>query len=235
MSDRMPRPHHSAHRPRRPAHRLGFAAGIALSAASTLVLPACTAPDEPAAGTAFVTPAPPRGSSSPDGGGSSPPPQDQDATAADVAFIEAMVVHHGQAVELADLAAARAADAELADLASRMRVTQAAEAASMRSWLERRRTRDSADADHDHGVTMRGEISRSTLDRAAELDGPAFDELFLAAMVPHHLGAVEMAEARLAEAGDPAVARWARAIATAQAIEIDRMREIEARLAGAGR
>lgn len=229
MSDRMPRP-------RRSAHRIGLTAVIALTAGSALALSACTtAADEPVTGTAFVTPAPPGGSSSVDGGGASPAPQGQDATAADVAFIEAMVVHHEQAVELAGLATARAADAELADLASRMRVTQAAEAASMRSWLERRRTRDAASADHDHGVTMRGEISRSTLDRAAELDGPAFDELFLAAMVPHHAGAVEMAEARLAEAGDPAVARWARAIATAQALEIDRMLELEARLAGAGR
>ena len=38
------------------------------------------------------------------------------------------------------------------------------------------------------------------------------------------------AEARLAESGDSAVSRWARAIATAQALEIDRLLEIEARL-----
>lgn len=218
-------------RRRRSADGAAFATLAGLAVLTTLSVSACTtASDEPDARTAFVTPAPPGGSSSPDGDSS--PATDQDATAADLAFMEAMVVHHEQAVELAGLAATRAADPELADLADRMRVTQAAEAESMRSWLERRRTRDGSSADHDHDVTMRGEISRSTLDRAAELDGPAFDELFLAAMLPHHRGAVEMAEARLAEAGDPAVARWARAIATAQSIEIDRMLEVEARLAG---
>jgi uncharacterized protein (DUF305 family) len=143
-----------------------------------------------------------------------------------------MVVHHEQAVELAELAAGRAADEELADLASRMRAGQAAEANAMRSWLGKRQGGDSGATDHCHDAGMRGEISRSTLDRAAEVDGPAFDALFLAAMLPHHRGAVEMAEARLAEVGDPGVTRWARAIATAQSLEIDRMLEIEARLAG---
>ena len=52
-------------------------------------------------------------------------------------------------------------------------------------------------------------------------------------MIPHHQGALEMAEARMAASGDPAVARWARAIATAQALEIDRLAEIEARLPAA--
>lgn len=193
-------------------------------------LSACTAaPAVPSEGTRFVTPAPPDGSSATPGDGS--PMPEQEATAADVAFIEAMIVHHEQAVELAGLAAGRAGDAELAELAARMRVTQAAEATAMRGWLDRRRTRDQESSEHDHAAAMRGEISRSTLDRAAQLEGAAFDELFLAAMVPHHRGAVEMSEARLAQPGDPAVARWARAIATAQSIEIDRMLEIEARLA----
>lgn len=223
-------------RSRRPTPwSIGFGSAFgsaALAVSATLTLSACTAgPDEPAAGTEFVTPAPPGGSALPGDGDTAT--SDEEASAADVAFLAAMVVHHEQAVELAELAATRAADPELADFASRMRLTQAAEAAAMRAWLEKRRDDDTA-ADHGHDATMRGEISRSTLERAADLDGPAFDTLFLAAMVPHHRGAVEMAEARLAEAGDPAVARWARAIATAQSLEIERMLEIEARLAGAG-
>lgn len=199
---------------------------------AALALSGCTAsPEEGATPPAFVTPAPPGGASATTG--EETPSASEGATEADVAFLTAMVVHHEQAVELAELAASRASDPELADLASRMRVTQAAEAAGMRSWLDKRRSDDGSITDHGHDVAMRGEISRSTLDRAAELDGSAFDALFLAAMVPHHRGAVEMAEARLAEAGDPAVARWARAIATAQSLEIDRMLEIEARLADA--
>src|SRR5215207_9423163 len=127
-------------------------------------------------------------------------------TPEDLAFIEAMIAHHEQAVELAELAPGRAADAELAELASRMRVVQAAEADAMRSWLDRRSSRDLPADDHGHAEAMRGEISPSTIHRAAGLEGAAFDELFIAAMMSHHRGAVEMAETRLAEAGDPAVA-----------------------------
>ena len=189
----------------------------------------CTADTGTAAPTpAFVTPAPPAGAES--DGAATGATVDQDATAADVAFVAAMIVHHEQAVELAELAPGRVADAELADLAERIALVQADEAEQMRTWLERRSTRDAAAEEHDHAEDMAGAISRSTLDRAGELHGAAFDRLFIEAMVPHHRGAIEMAEARLDERGDSAVTRWARAIATAQALEIDRLLEIEARL-----
>ena len=193
----------------------------------------CTGPSPDDSGTAFVTPAPPGGTRA--GrvralGARTTHAGDGEATAADVAFIAAMVEHHEQAVELAELAPGRVADPELAELAGLIAVTQAAEAESMRGWLERRSSRDDAAAGHDHAESMAGEISRSTIDRAAGLDGAAFDRLFVSAMIPHHRGALEMSEERLAASGDPAVARWARAIATSQALEIDRMLEIEARL-----
>ncbi len=210
-------------------------AGVALVA----VLAACTLSgcttgevDQPTA--SFVTPSPPGdstaaasdGAAASDSAGAEP-----GATAADVEFIAAMIEHHLQAVELAELAPGRVSDPELAEFADRIAVVQAAEADAMRAWLDKRRSRDRANGAHDHGV-MAGEISRSTFDRAATLSGPAFDELFIAAMVPHHRGALEMAEERLAEHGDSTVARWARAIATSQSLEIDRLLEIEARLRG---
>ena len=208
--------------------------GVAIALLVAVGASGCTASGSGDSGTAFVTPAPP-GGSLPAGAGSSSDGGDEEgddgeATEADVAFVAAMVVHHGQAVELAELAPGRAADPELAELAARIAVTQAAEAESMRGWLDRRSSRDAASDDHDHAEGMAGEISRSTIDRAAGLSGAAFDRLFVAAMIPHHQGALEMAEARMAASGDPAVARWARAIATAQALEIDRLAEIEARL-----
>jgi len=224
MSERMPRA--------RPGARRSRFTVVAVS--TVLVLTACTAaPDDGTTSPAFVTPAPPGGSSSSAGSGTSA--ASDDATIADVEFLTAMVVHHEQAVELARLADGRAADEELAHLAIGMQAAQAAEADAMRSWLGKRPGGGAGATDHGHDGGMRGEISRSMLDRAAEVDGPAFDALFLAAMVAHHRGAVEMAEARLGEAGDPGVARWARAIATAQSLEIDRMLEIEARLGGVSR
>lgn len=220
MSERMPR------------HGPTLGAALAGVLATVLSVSGCTAqaPDGDGAATGFVTPAPPGGATPTDGDRDDDVTSESETTAADLAFIDAMIAHHEQAVELTALAPGRVADPELADLAGRMHAAQAAEAETMRSWLDRRRTRDLPGDEHGHAETMRGEISRSTLDRAAELEGAAFDELFVDTMVAHHRGAVEMAEARLAEQGDPAVARWARAIATAQALEVDRLLEIEARL-----
>jgi uncharacterized protein (DUF305 family) len=208
---------------------VGSAVGLPLAVLLAVGTAGCTANPSTAASTAFVTPTPPVDAES---AGHAPAGArtDESATAADVAFVAAMVAHHEQAVELASLAPGRVADAELAELASRMAVVQAAEADAMRSWLDRRRSRDVSGAEHDQATAMPGEISRSTMDRAAELEGAAFDRLFVQAMIPHHRGAIEMAEARLSEAGEPAVTRWARAIAASQALEIDRLREIGKRL-----
>lgn len=215
----------------RGARRRSAAGGLALvvSVAVAAGVAGCTVDAPAGTSVPFVTPAPPGGSES---GGATPDdrPADEEATAADVAFVAAMLVHHEQAVELAGLAPGRVGDPELAELAERISLVQAAEAEQLRTWLERRSRRDGSADPHDHAEAMAGEISRSTIDRAAELEGTAFDRLFIAAMVPHHRGAVAMAEARLAEAGDPAVARWAGAIATGQSLEIDRLLEIEAGL-----
>lgn len=217
---------------RMPRRGLAFGAALAGVLAAGLTVSGCTAeaPDGTGTATGFVTPDPPGGGTRTDDERGDDVASESETTAADLAFIDAMIAHHDQAVELTALAHGRAADSELADLAGRMHAVQAAEAEAMRSWVERRRTRDLPGDEHDHDETMRGEISRSILDRAAELEGAAFDQLFVETMVAHHRGAIEMAEARLAEQGDSAVARWARAIATAQALEVDRLLEIEARL-----
>lgn len=215
--------------PRTRSLRRAAALVLALAVAAGGAACTTTAVD---ADPAFITPAPPDGSSAGSDTHAEAPPASggSEATVADAEYVRSMVAHHAQAVELAGLAPGRVADPELAAIAERIALVQADEASRFRTWLERRSSRDHADDTHGHAAGMPGEISRSTLDRAADLEGEAFDRLFVATMVPHHRGAIEMSEARLVEAGDPAIARWARSIATAQSLEIDRLLEIEARL-----
>ncbi len=225
MSGRPAAPGDSRTEPLRRAAALALALAVAAGGAACTTTAVDPTP-------ALITPAPPDGSSAGSDTRAETPPASSgsETTIADARYVRSMVAHHEQAVELAGLAPGRVADPELAAIAERIALVQADEAARLRTWLERRSSRDRADDAHDHAAGMPGEISRSTLDRAAELEGEAFDRLFVATMVPHHRGAIEMSEARLAEAGDPAIARWARAIATAQSLEIDRLLEIEARL-----
>src|SRR3546814_4933688 len=55
---------------------------------------------------------------------------------ADVRFAQGMTHHHSQAVEMAELASARAESAEVKDLAERIAAAQAREVEQMAAWLE---------------------------------------------------------------------------------------------------
>lgn len=149
-------------------------------------------------------------------------------TRADADWMAGMAAHHDQAVALAELAAGRAGDAEVLASADRIAASQAAEAAALRAWSDEHGFERHEVGHGDEG--MPGEISATTFSRAATASGTAFDRIFLDAMISHHEGAVQMSEARLAVSGEPAVTRWARAVAAGQAIEIDRLRELRARL-----
>ncbi len=55
--------------------------------------------------------------------------------AADVTFAQSMVPHHEQAVEMADLAIAKASDPKVKDLATRIKQAQGPEITTMKGWL----------------------------------------------------------------------------------------------------
>lgn len=144
-------------------------------------------------------------------------------------FLRHMIAHHAQAVELAGLAPGRATDAELLDLAERIALAQAAEIDAMTARLEGRRLPD-GEAHDDHDAAMPGLIPEGELALARAETGRDFERRFVRLMIAHHEGAIEMIDARLAEAGDPSIARLAGSMADAQRLEIDRLAEIGARL-----
>jgi uncharacterized protein (DUF305 family) len=161
------------------------------------------------------------------GEASTQPIATEEVTEADAAWIAGMAEHHDQAVALAELAEGRADDADVAASAERIAVGQAAEAAALRAWLDRR---ELGDAEHDESTEMPGAISATTFARAERSTGAPFDRLFIDTMIRHHEGAVAMSEARLETSGDSAVTRWARIVATGQTIELDRLTDLADRL-----
>src|SRR5262245_52488191 len=58
---------------------------------------------------------------------------------ADVAFVQDMIVHHSQAVQMAKLAPQRAADGRVKILADRIAVAQPIEVAVLKEWLTSRK------------------------------------------------------------------------------------------------
>ena len=156
---------------------------------------------------------------------------------ADVRFMQHMLVHHAQAVEMVELLKARGASETVRRLGERIAQSQAAEMAQMEEWLAGRGlpvTAADAHAGHHPAADrntplMPGMLSPAQMTALAAASGPAFDRLFLEGMIQHHQGALDMVEALLNDqdgAEDPMLSDFATSITADQSAEILRMQSI---------
>ncbi|ODS99131.1 MAG: DUF305 domain-containing protein [Erythrobacter sp. SCN 62-14] len=155
---------------------------------------------------------------------------------ADVTFMQGMIMHHQQAVDMAVLAKDRTNRAELVSIAGRIESSQADEIAFMRGWLAERgepfeMPGMKGHAHHAHH-SMAGMASPQQMKALAAAKGVEFDRQFLTLMIAHHEGALIMVKDLLKEPGsaaDPVLFQFISDIETEQKGEIDRM---DALLAG---
>lgn len=168
-------------------------------------------------------------------------------TAADVRFMQHMIVHHGQAVEMNALIGARTGTYAIVTLGERISQTQATEIRFMERWLDERgqplsdpalHTGHAMHAGHSgHSSAMAaadaplmpGMLSPARMNALAASEGDTFDRLFLEGMIEHHRGALDMVAALLAEAGngeDPQLSEFLTHITADQAAEILRMQTL---------
>ncbi len=147
----------------------------------------------------------------------------------DTQFLQDMIPHHHQAIQMADLVAARTNRQELVDVAGRIDVSQADEIEFMQQWLRKRGERVPDPSEHEAmqtSHTMAGMASPEQMAELAESEGTAFDQLFLELMVTHHEGAVKMVEELLEQPGsafDPVLFEFTTDITNDQTSEIERM------------
>jgi uncharacterized protein (DUF305 family) len=106
----------------------------------------------------------------------------------DVMFLQMMIPHHQQAIDISDLALTKGEDAELLALAKNIRDEQAAEIVKMKAWLE-----EANASSHSDSHSMDGMLSDSELAALKKASGKSFDVLWLKAMTGHHTGAIDMA------------------------------------------
>ncbi len=167
-------------------------------------------------------------SSGGDGGQSASDEQFNDA---DVEFVQGMIPHHEQAVEMARMASDRAESAAVQDLAERIEAAQGPEIETMEGWLE-----DWGQSASDemsgmgHGGSG-GMMSDGDMDELEGMSGASFDEMFLTMMIEHHEGAIEMADREVADGQNEEAVALAGAIIETQEAEIE---EMDGLLVGAG-
>jgi uncharacterized protein (DUF305 family) len=159
------------------------------------------------------------------------------ATEADVTFMQGMIHHHAQALDMTDLLETRTQDPDMKKLGLRIHVSQSDEIKMMQRWLEARgrevpdpRAHHMADMPGmegmDHAVMMPGMLTREEMTRLAGTKGPAFDRLFLEGMIKHHGGALVMVQALFSTPGagqQSDIFAFASDVEADQKMEIDRM------------
>jgi uncharacterized protein (DUF305 family) len=150
----------------------------------------------------------------------------------DVRFMQDMIIHHQQAIDMAALVKDRTNRPEIVNVASRIDASQADEMKFMRNWLrERGQAVSDAHSAHmmpaasgDHGAM--GMATPEQMAALAAAKGLAFDRMFLERMIAHHEGAVTMANRLLDRPGsayDPVLFEFVNEVINDQKAEIKRM------------
>ena len=149
-------------------------------------------------------------------------------TEADVRFMQNMIAHHAQAIEMTALLPARTSSGQMKLLAQRIDVSQADEIRMMQEWLERRgQAVPETHGEHQHHAgLMPGMLSAAEMERLKAANGNAFDALFLELMIKHHEGALAMVKDLFATPGagqEPEIFAFASDVDADQRMEIARM------------
>ena len=156
-------------------------------------------------------------------------------TPADVRFMQGMIGHHAQAIEMTALLATRTKSDDMRKLAQRIELSQADEIKMMQDWLrDRGEPLPDPHAHHAPGAAlMPGMLRRDDMARLAEAKGPEFDRLFLEYMIKHHDGALVMVNELFSTAGagqESEIFAFASDVDADQRMEIERMGAMLARM-----
>lgn len=159
---------------------------------------------------------------------------DQDFNDQDVTFVQSMLPHHEQAVEMSDMILTKGSiDPAVTDIAQQIKDAQAPEIETMNGWLEDWGVDGGDMGGMDHGSNgmmgdgMMSDEMMSDLDASA---GDAASRMFLEQMTQHHDGAITMAQTEIDEGQSSDAIELAQAIVDTQEAEITQMKEILASL-----
>ena len=162
---------------------------------------------------------------------SSDPESTSDTThkEAEVRFVQGMISHHAQALEMTTLVREHASTEAVRQIARRMEISQKHEIELMEAWLSNNGEPLRIPSVNGQMPMMAGMLTLEQMQELSAARGIKFDKLFLMAMVGHHLGANEMV-ANLSSISavreQSEVSKFAEEVDSDQTVEIQRMLEI---------
>jgi len=131
-------------------------------------------------------------------------------SSADVAFMQGMILHHAQAVEMTAMIPSHTQNKELRSLGARISSSQSDEIKFMKRWLASRgesiptsmpnmpgmsmpsKDMPGMDMGHETMALMPGMLTPQQMEALRKAKGAEFDHLFLVGMIQHHNGALTM-------------------------------------------
>ncbi|CAN5863633.1 DUF305 domain-containing protein [soil metagenome] len=121
---------------------------------------------------------------------------------ADARFMQGMIMHHSQAVEMTSLIESHTVNKDLRSLGARISSSQSDEIRFMKRWLEARGQPISPmmpempgmnmPSHASHSMLMPGMLTAKQMAALKKAKGEEFDRLFLTGMIQHHNGALIM-------------------------------------------
>lgn len=159
----------------------------------------------------------------------------------DIEFMQGMIMHHAQAVEMTDLIESRTSNRDISLIGARISKSQIDEIEFMKRWLGLRgesfeMADQKASSGHAHGghgaagtMLMPGMLTPKQMEVLKKAKGGEFDRLFLAGMIQHHEGALVMVKDLFDTAGagqDAELFNFASDVDSGQRAEIATMKNL---------
>jgi len=148
-------------------------------------------------------------------------------SAADVHFMQGMISHHAQALEMTAMVRQHATTNAVQRMGLRMEISQRDEIGLMQTWLADHG--ESGGVDHDMGSglpMMPGMLTPAQMEQLGAARGAQFDRLFLELMIQHHEGAIVMVGELFNTSGagqESLIFKFASDVDADQTMEIERM------------
>jgi uncharacterized protein (DUF305 family) len=154
---------------------------------------------------------------------------------ADVHFMQGMIMHHVQAVDMTALISSHTQNKDLQALGARINSSQTDEIKFMKRWLFSRgestsmQMHEMAGTSHETMPLMPGMLTQEQMHALRTAQGAEFDKLFLTGMIQHHNGALTMVKDLFDTAGagqDGEIFGFATDVDTGQRAEIKIMQQM---------
>lgn len=156
---------------------------------------------------------------------------------ADVEFMQGMIMHHSQAVEMTALIPSHTENPHVRALGAKISSSQADEIRMMQRWLAVRGQATSMEMPGMPGMDMSGNamalmpgmLTPQQMDALRKARGEEFDRLFLSGMIQHHGGALVMVKDLFNSAGagqDAEIFNFATDVDNSQRAEIRIMQKM---------